>query len=163
MILFNTLQTNKMKTYCPFDKSFGPVGSKAGIIVFVTGVVMLYYAYSAVILLVIGAFFGFSNSGTYIDTGQKRVKFTNNLFGLIPIGKWIDIEPNMSIGVHQSVRVWRAFSWSNQVHDTADQDYRVVLNGVDKKEIIPLFRSEMLNLAQIEAEKLSQALGISRR
>ena len=62
-------------------------------------------------LVIVGAFVGFSSSSTFIDFDQKRVKFSNNIFGLIRTGKWMAIEPNMKIGLNISNQVWNTMPW----------------------------------------------------
>ena len=76
-----------------FEKSFGPVGIFAGVVLFVTGIILIIFHLSGLILLLIGAFVGFSSTSTLIDYENKRVIFSNNLFGIIRIGKWLKIEP----------------------------------------------------------------------
>ncbi len=49
------------------DKSFGPVGSFAGVIVFVGGLIMTCMSPAGLALIAIGAFAGFSFSSTFVD------------------------------------------------------------------------------------------------
>ena len=88
-----------MITNNSLDKSFGTVGSTSGVIVFIAGVILSCLYISALILVLIGAFVGFTTSSAMIDYGRKRVKFSNNIFGIIRIGKWMSIEPSMKIGI----------------------------------------------------------------
>jgi hypothetical protein len=149
-----------MKIYNKFYSSFGPVGTKAGIIIFAVGLIMIFYSFSALILILIGAFIGFSNSGTTIDPEKKRVRFANNIFGIIPVGKWINIEKEMKIGIRKSMHGWRSYSRSNRVQDDVECDFRISLYGADRNEILPLKRCSDQQLALTEAEKLCQILEI---
>lgn len=69
--------TNKL------GKSFGPVGSFSGMILFVAGFVLTFFYISGLILVLVGAFVGFSTESALIDPEKKRVRFSNNLFGII--------------------------------------------------------------------------------
>ena len=84
------------------DKSFGPIGTIAGITIFVVGVALICFSISGLFLIIIGAFVGFSSTSTLIDSDSKKVRFCNNLFGIIKVGKWITIEPNMNIDIKKS-------------------------------------------------------------
>ena len=119
------------------DKSFGPVGTYAGIIVFFAGIIISFSSFSALILVFIGAFVGFSSTSALIDYDKKRVKFSNNLFGILKIGHWINIEQDMT-----------------------DQDYRIVLFDSNNKEIMPIKKVNTLDSAKVELDKSANQLGI---
>lgn len=158
--LIDNKKPKRMKIYHIFDPSFGPVGSKAGLLVFAVGIIMIFYSVTAVILIVFGAFTGFSNSGTTIDPEKKRVRFSNNLFGIIPVGKWISIDKDMKIVVRKSMHGWRSYSRGNRVHDDVTCDFKISLDGADRKELMPLKRCSNQELAFVEAEKLCRTLEI---
>ena len=88
-----------MITKNKLDKSFGPVGSSAGIFMFIVGLVATYNSLTGLILVFIGAFVAFTTTSTLIDFDKKRIKFSNNFFGIIAIGQWIDLKPEMKIGL----------------------------------------------------------------
>jgi hypothetical protein len=144
------------------DKSFGAVGSSAGVFVFIAGVILTCLYFSALILVLIGAFVGFTTSSAMIDYGKKRVKFSNNLFGLIRIGKWIKLEPSMKIGIRESNQTYRAYSRGNQALDVAQKDFRLILYDSANKEIMPIKKTESLDAAKIELEIECKRLGLSR-
>ena len=85
------------------DQSFGPVGSFAGIVVFVAGLGAVYYSLYAVILALIGAFVCFSYSCTLIDLDKKRIRFSNNLFGVIKTDQWITVKPDMKRAMNDNL------------------------------------------------------------
>lgn len=149
-------------THNKLDNSFGPAGTSAGIFLFMAGVgITFFYSPLGIILMVIGAFVGFSNSSTLLDFDQKRVKFSNNLFGLIPIGKWIPIEKEMALSIKRSNRSWRAYSRSNRTLDTSEKDYRIMLLDKNGKEIMPIKKYSAIEAAKADLGPLSQQLGLS--
>jgi hypothetical protein len=56
-----------MKTHNQLDKSFGTVGTTAGIILLVVGLITAVSSFYGLILIVIGAFVGFSSTSTSIN------------------------------------------------------------------------------------------------
>ena len=145
------------------DKSFGSVGAFSGIILFVVGIglIISYFSLTGFFLLCLGAFVGFSSTSALIDFDRKRVKFSNNLFGIIPYGKWIDIESGMKIGVKKSETNWRTYSKGNRTLDINNSDFRVIIYSSDNKEIMPLMKISTLDTAKMEAEMICNQLGLN--
>jgi hypothetical protein len=150
-----------MVTNNKLDKSFGPVGTSAGVILFVVGLFTTFSSFYGLILVVLGAFVGFSSTSTFIDFEKKRIKFSNNLFGIIPFGKWISIEQTMKIGVRESNVTWRTYSGGNRKLDIEDQDYRIILYDSSNQEIMQIQKMNSMDAAKIETEKLSDQLGLN--
>jgi|GEM_PF-215935 len=151
---------NRMITRNRLDKSFGTAGSVAGMIVFVAGVVLACFYFSAIILIMLGAFTGFTNSSVMIDYERKRVKFSNNLLGLIRIGKWMAVEPSMKIGIRESKETYRSYSQGNRPLNVARQDFRLVLYDAANKEIMPLKTCATLEQARAELEITCLRVGL---
>jgi hypothetical protein len=149
-----------MTTKNKLDKSFGPVGTSAGIFLFAAGLIITFYSLPGLILVLIGAFVGFTSTSTLIDFDKKRIRFSNNIFGIIPIGQWISIQTDMKIGIKKSNKVWRAYSRSNRTLDIANNDYRLILYDSKGKEIMPLQKSDNLDSAKLNLDKISKQLGI---
>jgi len=143
------------------DKSFGSVGTSAGVILFVAGVIITYFYISGLILMLLGAFIVFTSTSTLIDYDKKRVKFSNDIFGIIKIGKWITIEPDMKIGIKKSDVTWRAYGASNQALDVIEKDFRFILFDSNNKEIMQIEKMETLDAAKIELETQCNKLGLS--
>jgi hypothetical protein len=143
------------------DKSFGTVGSSAGVFVFIAGLILTCFYLSALILVLTGGFVGFTTSGAMIDYGNKRVKFSNNLFGLLRIGKWRPIEPSMKIGIRESNQTYRSYSRGNRALDVTQHDFRLVLYDSANKEIMPIKKTDSLDAAKIELEIECKRLGLS--
>lgn len=152
---------NNMITNNRLDRSFGAVGSSAGVVVFIAGSILTCLYFSAIILVLIGAFVGFSTSGAMIDYRNKRVKFSNNIFGLIRIGKWVQIEPFMKIGIRESKQTYRTYSRGNRALDVTQNDFRLILYDSENKEIMPIKKTESLDAARIELEIECKRLGLS--
>lgn len=140
---------------------FGPAGASAGIFLLLVGLAMIWFYASAVVLVLLGTFVGFSFTGTWIDTDKKRVKYITNLFGIFPLGQWVFVEPGMKMGVKKSNEVWRTYSRSNQSIDIADKDYRVVLYTSQGEVIMPVGKAKELKEAKKIQEMYAHQLGIS--
>jgi hypothetical protein len=144
------------------DKSFGPVGTVAGTTLFITGLILTFFSLSGLFLILTGAFVGFSYSSTLIDHDKKRVRFSNNLFGILRIGQWVNIESNMKIGIKRSNKSWRAYSGSNRSVDFSSKDFRIILFDSNNKEILPLKKTDSLYSAKAELELFVNQLGLGR-
>jgi hypothetical protein len=142
------------------DKAFGPVGNSAGIFLFVAGLFITYFSFTGLILVLIGAFVGFTSTSTSIDFDNKRLRFSNNIFGIIPVGQWISIQSGMKIDIKKSNKVWRAYSRSNRTLKIADNDFRLILYDSNGKEIIPLQKAKNLDSAKLNLDALRKQLGI---
>jgi hypothetical protein len=145
------------------DKSFGPVGSFAGIIVFLAGLGSLYFSWFSLILVLIGAFVGFTYSSTEIDFDRKRIRFLNNLFGVIKIGQWMNIKPGMKIGIIKSRKIWKTYSVGNRELDVTNEDYRLVLFESSGKKIMPVKKTDNMNSAKMELETICRQLEIKSK
>ncbi len=144
------------------DKSFGPVGTIAGGTIFVVGVALICFSISGIFLIIIGTFVGFSSTSTLVDFDNKKVRFCNNLLGIIKVGKWITIEPNMSIEIKQSNRTWRAYSRGSRSVDITDKDFRIILFDANGNQIMPLIKAISLESAKDELDKLSKQLSLNQ-
>ena len=56
-----------MITVNRLDKAFGPVGTTAGISLFIAGLIISFFSFTGPILVLIGAFVGFTSTSTLID------------------------------------------------------------------------------------------------
>ncbi len=142
------------------DKPFGPAGTSAGIFLFLAGLVAVLYSLSGIILILIGAFMGFTNTSTRINTGERKIKFSNNFFGIIKVGKWIRIDDGMKIGIRKNNWTWRAYSRGNRTLDISEKDYRLFLYDPGGKEILAIKKTGSLESAKKDMEKLAKELGL---
>jgi hypothetical protein len=150
-----------MKTSNKLDKSFGPSGSSAGLFLFITGVVTTFFSFFGLILVVLGAFLGFTYTSAIIDYSSRRIRFSENLFGFVPTGKWIKLEKSMKIGIKESNMIWRTFSRSNRSLDTDVKDFRLILLDAEDQEIMPIMKLNSLDSAIAEQKILCDKLEIS--
>jgi hypothetical protein len=151
----------KMTVNNKLDKSFGPVGSFAGILVFVAGICSLFFSLYSLFLVLIGAFVSFSYSSVLIDFDKKRIRFSNNLFGIIKTGQWFNVKPDMKIGIRQSNKAWRSYSGGNRSLDIEMLDFRLALYSSDGKMITPIKKTNSLNSAKMELEMMCKQLNLS--
>jgi len=151
-----------MISHNKLDKSFGPVGSFSGIIVFIGGLGTIWLSLFSLILIMIGAFVGFSYSSVEIDFARKRVRFLNNLFGIIKTGQWLNVKTDMKIGISKSNKVWRSYSGSNRMLDIPSDDYRLLLFNAAGEKLMVLKKSDDLNMARKELDNICERLEISK-
>ena len=122
------------------DLWFGPVGNTAGIVLCIVGCVMGFVQQSifAIFPIFVGAFVGFSSTYCFVDFGNRKVKFVNAFFGFIPIGKWIEIEKDMTFSFEKSSSAWKSHSMSNRTLSYDNTDFRVFLLDKNGKKIMPI-------------------------
>ena len=142
------------------NKIFGPVASISGQIFFVIGLIMTYYSLMGIILALFGAFIGFSSTSTYLDSDLKRIKFSNNSFGFISLGKWIQITSDMKLGIKRSNRIWRTYSRSNRILDISNNHYNIILYTSDGKESILIQKCKNLEMAKSNTAQFNDMLGL---
>jgi len=152
-----------MKEYFKFEKAFGPVASFSGYVIAGAGLIALYFSWTGLILVFFGVFVGFTNSGTTIDYTNRKVKFSNNIFGLIKIGKWLNIADDMSIGIKKSNKSFRTYSQSNRVLEIFVKTNKIYLFDLQGKPVMPLKKIGTINNSGKELEDLSRILGLTVR
>lgn len=151
-----------MKATYKLDKTFGPVGSVAGIVLFASGLVLVWFSLSALINILLGAFLGFTFSSTEIDFDQKKVRHSDVLFGLIKTGKWMDVKPDMKIGILKSRKTWRTYSRGNRELESPVEDHRLVLFTGAGKTRIPLKKFASAEEAGKELAEWCRRLNIQK-
>ncbi len=142
------------------DRAFGPFGSSTGLFIFIGGAIAVYYSFIGIILAITGAFIGLTSTSTIIDTDNKRIKFSNDLFGVISTGKWIDIKPDMLLGLKKAHHGYRSYIRGTQTYDIHINDIRIILYSPDKKQIMTVNKATSLDAAKAEREKISNLLGL---
>jgi hypothetical protein len=142
------------------DTVFGPFGSSTGFFIFLGGIITLYFSLIGIVIALVGAFVSFTTTSTFIDTDNKKIKFSNNLFGIIRLGKWIDIKPDMRIGLKKSHKGYVAYIKGNQPYDIHIKDIRIFLYGSDNKQIMPIKKIDSHETSRNELNNLSSLLGL---
>jgi hypothetical protein len=143
-------------------KTFGPVGSVAGIILFAAGFILVWFSLSAFVLIILGAFIGFSYSSTEIDFEQKKIRYSDVLFGIIRIGKWINVEPEMKIGILKSRKTWVTYSLGNRTLESPVEDYRLELFKSSGIKIMLIKKVGSSGAAGKDQEEICEKLQISK-
>lgn len=145
------------------DKPFGPAGTFAGIFIFIVGLfATVMFSLTGLFLVLIGAFFGFTYTSTILDFEKKRVKFLNNLFGIIPYGQWLDIMPGMKLGLKSSNMTYRTYSRSNRTLDVSKKDIRLLLFDENNKPLVPLNKYNSYEVARYSLEDYSKRLQLEK-
>ena len=142
--------------------SFGPIESFAARLAFIFGCFAVWFSLSASMLILGGAFFGFTYFCTTIDIEKQRVRTGDVLFGLFSTGRWINIDPEMTVGVIKWEKVWGVSSWTNRRISIPENDFLVVLFNPNGKKILTLNKKKSLELANEELFNLSDLLNLRR-
>lgn len=142
------------------DIAFGPFGSSTGFFLFIGGIITVYFSLFGLIIAIIGAFVSFTSTCTFIDFDNKRIKFSNNLFGIFPVGKWIDIRPEMKLGLKKSQKGYQAYIRGTQPVGLHINDIRIYLYGNDNKQIMPVKKFDSYETSKRELNELSNKLGL---
>lgn len=150
-----------MITENKLDKSFGSTGTAAGVFLFIIGIITTYTSLFGLILVLLGAFMGFSSTSSLIDFDKRRIKFSNNLFGILKIGKWIQINSPMNLAIKDSAITWQTYSRGNRMLEIINKDFRIILLDSDNQEIMQIKKTNSLDLAKAELEILCNKLGLN--
>ncbi len=143
------------------DKTFGPSASFSGYFMMAIGIfVVITHSITGLILVLIGAFTAFTNTSAFIDIENKKVRFTNNLFGLISVGKWISINPGMKFALKKTNRVYKAHSRSNRTVSLSNKDIRLILFNANNKQIMTIKKFNDIEIAREELKKVKASCDI---
>ena len=151
-----------MRNRYKFDKSLVPVASFSGILIFIAGLIATYFSLTGLILVLLGAFIGFTNSSTTIDAKNKKVRFSNNIFGIIKTGKWIDVDKDMQVGIKQDNKVYRTYSRSNRALDLKVHNTILYLFDNKGNPMLPIMKIQKNKNPHDEMDKIGRELEISR-
>lgn len=144
-----------------FEKVFGPFGSSTGFFLFIGGIITTYFSLFGVVITILGSFIAFTSTCTYIDTENRRVRFCHNIFGIIPVGKWMEIKPDMKIGLKRSHLGYRAYTRGAQPTSIHIRDVRICLYAPDKKEIMPIEKFDSYLSAKSALVELNSKLRLT--
>jgi len=143
------------------EKPFGPFGGSTGFFLFIGGIIATYFSPWSLLIVVVGAFVSFTTTSALIDTENKKVKLSNNLFGFISVGKWIDIKPDMKIGLKKTHMGYRAYIRGTQPVDIHNNDIRIVLYSPDNKQLMHLQKFTSREKAEAGIKELGSALSLN--
>ena len=141
------------------NRSFGPFGSSTGLFMFLIGLIFSYFNLAGLIIAIIGAFIAFTSTGTIIDTENRRVKHADYLFGLFPIGRWVNIQPGMKLGLKEVKRGYVGYIRANQPMEIRSAEIRIFLFDSSFKRIMPIKKIKP-DAAETELGSLGLLLGL---
>jgi hypothetical protein len=142
------------------DRPFGPFGTSTGFFMFLGGIIAIYFSFLGIIIAVIGAFVAFTTTSTFIDIDNKKVKFSNDLFGILPVGKWINIKPDMKLGLKKFHRGYLGYIRGTQPVGIHYNDIRIFLYDSEKNQIMPINKFDSYESSKKELKYLSLLLGL---
>lgn len=143
------------------DRAFGPTGFYAGIVLVFVGIIASIYALPALVLIIVGAFTAFTDTCTFIDYDNKKVKFSSNFFGIFKVGPWVDVTPRMKLDIKKNNQSWGTYSRSNRKLEIPNVDYRIRLLGPNNREILTLKKNPDYEGAKVDMETIGKLLGLS--
>jgi hypothetical protein len=142
-----------------FGRTFGPFGSSTGFFLIIGGIAVTWFSVYGLIIVIAGLFALFTDTSTSIDTAGRKIRHSDNLFGLIPVGKWIEISSGMKLGLKKTHRGFMGYTRGNAM-GIHEYDIRIILYGSDNKPIIPLKSFSSFESAREELGIFSQQLEI---
>jgi hypothetical protein len=142
------------------DITFGPFASSTGLFLFLGGIAATYFSLLGLLLVLSGSFIWLTTTSTFIDTENKRVKFSNNLFGIIPVGEWFEIKPGMKLGLKKIHRGYRAYTRGSQPAGIHLIDFRIILCDHNDKEILQIKKFDSSESANRELAELKMILDL---
>ncbi len=143
------------------DKTFGPVGSFAGLVILAFGVYACFYSLIGITTIIVGAFLAFTNTSTRIDFENRRFQHASNFFGFITVGHWTELKDGMRLEVRNVSKTYTANSMSNRQTSQKQSDIRIVLLNDSGSEILAVKKCETKEAAEIELQKISQKLKLN--
>lgn len=121
---------------------------------------MSYFSLTGIIFAIAGAFAAFTSTSTIIDTEKKRIKHADNIFGFLPVGKWIDVRSDMRLGLQQVKRGYVGYTRVNQPFEIKYSDIRIFLFDSNNKKVMPLKKFDTLQSAKNGLNDMETLLGI---
>ena len=144
------------------DRSFGPFAGSTGFFLFLGGLAATWFSLYGLILAAIGAFAAFTTTAANIDTDKKKIRFSNNLFGIFNVGKWIDIKPDMKLGLKRVHRGYQAYIRGTQPIGIHSIDIRIILYKADNEEIMQVNKFSSRESAVTGINELASILNLTR-
>ncbi|WP_430813535.1 hypothetical protein [Carboxylicivirga sp. RSCT41] len=152
-----------MIEYNSLGKTFGPVGSFSGLLIFCAGLFLTVMAgFGGIVVTIIGAFVAFTRPLTSIDYDKKQVRNGDKLFGIVKTGKWIPVKASMKIGRYRSNKVYRTYSRSNRSLDIEQKQNLICLFNENGQKLMALKNIKDAEKLAIELQNMSDRLGVEQ-
>jgi hypothetical protein len=140
------------------DKLFGPSFSYAGYVFMGAGIITLSYSYTAIVLIILGAFISLTYTGTFVDLTNRRIKPYTAWFGIIKSGTWIKIDSSSSFRIIKSDRRYTTYSRTNMRNDLHIRDLRLIVTKKGSKSKFTINKYLKYDDATKEMEELKSQL-----
>jgi len=142
------------------DKTFGQIGSIIGILILLFGIYVCFYSWVGVTTIIVGAFLAFTHTSTKVDYENKRMKFSNNLFGLISIGFWTDVKSGMQLNLKDISKSQTKSKDASGRTIQPHSDYRIFLFSEKDTEIMAVKKCDNKESAEKELIELKAKLAL---
>jgi hypothetical protein len=139
-------------------KFFGPVQIYMGYVFIASGIFCAFYALTALLLIIPGAFMSFTYTGTLLDIDNRKVKSYTTLFGLFMTGNWISIDQFTRFNIQRATRNYTSYSRGSVKFDMNISDIKLILTNRNGSKKVVLNRYSSFEGAQREKEDLGRIL-----
>jgi hypothetical protein len=153
----NSQPGNKVFIY-NHGKFAGPSASFTGFALIAGGIIGLAYSISALFLIIPGALLAFTTSGTIINLKINKVKSFTAVFGLLRIGKWIDLNKFSRFNISRVTGRYDLYSRGMAHHRMNTVDIRLLLINHSGKEKLVVNKFGSFEEAQKEMEQLKKLI-----
>lgn len=134
-------------------KIYGQIAATSGYILSIIGLITM--TIGGILVAFAGLFVGFTTRGTMLDTDQKRFKEYQKYFGIVTKGNWRPVSEMQSIRL-----VTHPLNGTNHSIRIKKKTIHIILQGKFEHEHIFVKQCTTLDNARIEAQRLSELLGL---
>jgi hypothetical protein len=122
-----------------------------GYVLVAMGLIASTYSLTGLVLVIPGSFIAFTYSKTLIDVESRRIKYITLLFGIIPVGKWLDIKCFSQFNIVRLSQKYSTYS-RGSVKLTIDNSFiRLLLT--DSKSIHKIQINDFSSFEEAQKEK----------
>jgi hypothetical protein len=141
---------------------FTKAGLIAGILFIITGIwISVLYTIKGVLVILIGAFLGFSTETTLIDSVKKKIVHATMWVGLINLDGWIDIKTGMSLRIQKPEYSYLLSGKKRRRIEKGDDFYYMLLFDEKDEFILPIKKYKLKQDAENDLQRMKDLMGLS--
>lgn len=141
-------------------RSFGPFASSTGLFLCIGGIIVSFFSLIGLLLALAGAFVAFTSTCSIIDTENRRIKHADYIFGILPYGRWVNIDSTMKLGIRRVNRGYRGYVGGIRPSDIRFSDIRIFLYDSGNNEIMPIKKYRNYESAESDLQDMAALLNI---
>jgi hypothetical protein len=140
---------------------FTKAGLIAGILFIIAGIwISILYTVNGVMVILIGAFLGFSTETTLIDPLKKKVVHATMWVGFINLDLWIDIEAGMSLRIQKPEYSYLLSGKKRRRIEKGDDFYYMLLFDEKDEFILPVKKFKLKRDAENDLQRMKDMMGL---